>query len=255
MNLLSSATLARPATAVLGRLRHAVRAGRGRPRRHPFDLLHGVDTSGLMYADSLVTGHAHDCHNEGYYASAPSLFHGAVGCWQQTLSPLGPLPGEYHFIDLGCGKGRALMLATEYRFQSVKGIELNAKLVRIARGNLRRWIRRPQLCNRVSVERGDALTLTLPHGPVLLFVFNSFQAEVVRGLVEWLVVAARTRTAPIDLIYLHPDHDAMIARTPGIELLRYSEIAFSEEDAKADVFGVSSDLCSIYRLAGSRMDC
>ena len=68
-------------------------------------------------------------------------------------------------------------------------------------------------------------------------------------IAAWRRICAEPgKAAPIDLLYVHPDHDALVAQTPGIELLRCAEIPFSYEDFQADIFGVSSDVCSIYRL-------
>ena len=256
------------------RLRSLLRRPSHAPDAHPFDLRHGVDTSGLLYADKLPTGHAHDRYSEGYYATAPSLFHGLMAEWQGALAngraglPVaGPGVEDYAFVDLGCGKGRVVMMASEYPFRAVRGIELSAGLVRVARRNLRKWMRaKPRdgwaACRDVRVERGDVLGLELPDGPVVLFLFNAFGAEVLGPLMERLAAEARRRaeagsggtgrSGTIDLLYVHPDHDGLVAATPGIELLRCAEIAFSEEDAGADVFGVSSDVCSVYRMGLAR---
>jgi SAM-dependent methyltransferase len=227
--------------------------------RHPFDVLHRVDTSGLLYADKLASGHPHDQHNEGYYATAPSLFRGLMAQWQATLPQIGFSPRDYSFIDLGCGKGRALMLASEVPFRSVLGVELNRRLVKVAQRNLARWLHKRNracvACPNIAVRHADALSLglalPLPAGPVLLFLFNPFQAEVMSALLDRIAEASRTRSAPIDLLYVHPDHDALVARTPGIELLQSIEIPFNYEDTVADIFSVSYDLCSIYRLSGA----
>ncbi len=85
-------------------------------------------------------------------------------------------------------------------------------------------------------------------GAVVLFLFNSFGAEVLAGLLK--KVAGVERRAPVDLIYVHPDHDGLVAGTAGAELLKYAEVAFNEEDARADLFGVGSDMCSVWRLRG-----
>lgn len=244
------------------------------PPRHPFDFRYGTDTEGLLYADDLTTGHAHDCFNEGYYATAPSLFRGALECWRGTLS--GWKIEDYTFIDLGCGKGRVLLLASQSPFRFVRGIELHPRLARVARRNIRKWLKAKHMfaesiysccslfipvlcslipvpclsCRRITVESADVLRLKLPTEPVILFLFNSFGDEVLVPLMQQLAAEAGRRTAPIDLIYIHPDHDRLVAQTPGIELLRWTEIPFSEEDAAADVFGVSSDPVSVYRLVG-----
>jgi SAM-dependent methyltransferase len=222
------------------------------PAPHPFDLRHGVDTSGLLYADRLLSGHAHDQHSEGYYATAPSLFRGVLARWQETLPAAGLTIEDYTLLDLGCGKGRVLLIAAEFPFRAVLGVELHPGLARIARRNVRRWLRADRSCRNVTVLTGDALDVPLPDGPpdcpTVLFVFNAFSAEIVRALMRRLHAAAQHRTAPIDLLYIHPDQDSIVRNTPGVEVLADEDFSFSEEDAGADVFGVNVDRCAIYRL-------
>ena len=59
---------------------------------------------------------------------------------------------------------------------------------------------------------------------------------------------ARGRTHPIDLIYVHPEFDTLVRQVPGMRVVAEAKIPFSEEDAGADVFGVSLDRCSISRF-------
>lgn len=234
---------------------------------HPFDKRHGVDTSGLYYADELPTGHPHDTHSEGYYATAPSLFEGILQLWQTTL-PNTTNPGapslrsdiaqewectnssplsRYHFVDLGCGKGRVLLLASQHPFRSITGIELHPDLARTARANVARWLRCPRACNNITVLSGDVLSVPLPDGPLVLFLFNAFAAEVMRALVQRLRAEAQDR--PIHLLYLHPDQHAILRDTPGVRVRADADISFSEEDARADAFRVTTDRCTIYRIS------
>jgi SAM-dependent methyltransferase len=221
---------------------------RSTPLAHPFDRRHRVDTSGLHYADSLPSGHEHDRHSSGYYATAPSLFRGAISLWERTLIATGLSLSDYTVLDIGCGKGRVLMLASEYPFRKVMGVELNPKLARIAQKNLTKWMRLPRACRLLSIQNSDALTAPFPAGPVLLYLFNSFELEMVKSLLDRLRTIAATRSDPIDLLYVHPDYADLVCQTPHTELLAESEIAFSPEDAAADVFGVNFDSCSIYRI-------
>lgn len=217
---------------------------------HPFDQRHGVDTSGLLYPDRLPSGHPHDAHSEGYYATAPSVVSALIARWAETLPALGLSLEDYTLLDLGCGKGRVLMLASQFPFESVIGIELHPMLARIARRNLARWMRTPHPCRDVHIVHGDVLSTQLPNGPVVLFCFNSFGREIVRRLLERLVQLARTRTQPIDLLYVHPEHSLLVDQTPGMELLFEEDFPFDREDAEADVFEVDFDRCSAYRLRG-----
>jgi SAM-dependent methyltransferase len=220
-----------------------------REPRHPFDRTHRVDTGGLIYADRLSTGHEHDRHSAGYYATAPSLFRGSVELWRQTLSGTGYALEDYTLVDIGCGKGRVLMLATEYAFREVVGVELNPGLVKIARRNLRKWMRRKRAKPPVRIIEGDALTVPLPDGPVALFYFNSFEREMTEMWLARFGEIAANRPWPLDLIYVHPEFDALVRQVPRMRALAEADIPFSKEDAESDVFGVTSDRCAIYRLS------
>ena len=101
---------------------------------HPFDQMHGVDTSGLVPATHLVTGHANDEHITAYYGVAPSILRALIGHWRETVPPY-PIH-SYTFIDVGAGKGRGLLVASEYSFRKVAGIELNPEMAAIARQNV-----------------------------------------------------------------------------------------------------------------------
>src|SRR5215469_16065985 len=198
--------------------------------KHPFDRAHGVDTGGLIYADPEAEGHASGRHNAGYYATAPSLFHGAMALWRGTLPETGYAFRDYTLVDIGCGKGRVLMLATEYGFREIVGVELDPGLARVARKNFsrfgrRRWLGRPGPrigtwgTRGVRIVEGDALTVPLPDGPVALFYFNSFEREMTEMWLARLGEVAAHRPWPIDLIYVHPEFDSLVRRVSGLQVL------------------------------------
>jgi len=104
---------------------------------HPFDQMHGVDTSGLVPASKLVTGHPNDEHVTAYYGVAPSILRALIAHWRESVPPY-PI-SSYTFLDIGAGKGRGLLVASEYRFRKVVGIELNPALAAVARQNVAQW--------------------------------------------------------------------------------------------------------------------
>ena len=216
---------------------------RRRAPKHPFDRTHGVDTDGLIYAAP-----PHNQHNAGYYATAPSLFHGAIALWSATLTGTPQSLPHYTLIDIGCGKGRVLMLAAQYQFREVIGVELDPHLTRIARKNLRRWTARTPSFAPVRILETNALDSPLPDTPRVLFYFNSFERGMIETWLARLAELAPHRTAPLDLIYIHAEFDALVRQIPGIQLLASADIPFSSEDAAADAFAVSSDFCTVYRL-------
>ena len=130
--------------------------------RHPFDVAYGVKTSGLIAGRHLESGHQHDRHCTAYYGVAPSVFRSLLGRWRQR-EQLAPI-NEYTFVDLGAGMGRAVMLASEYSFREVIGVELHPTLLRMAKQNLTVWRRQGKGKAPMCMVQGDAVEFCFPPG-------------------------------------------------------------------------------------------
>ncbi|HXE08484.1 MAG TPA: hypothetical protein VN612_11340, partial [Acidobacteriaceae bacterium] len=103
------------------RMRTANEAAPQQPSLHPFDALHSVDTGGLITAPHLSVGHAHALEATAYCATPPSRFAALLDTWVQSL-PERPVH-EYTFIDVGCGKGRTILMAAALPFREILGVE------------------------------------------------------------------------------------------------------------------------------------
>ena len=55
--------------------------------------------------------------------------------WQQTLAETPHGIQDYTFLDIGSGKGRVLMLASDAPFRHIVGVELSPALTAIACGS------------------------------------------------------------------------------------------------------------------------
>ncbi len=235
---------------------------------HPFDQMHGVDTSGLVPARHLITGHANDEHVTAYYGVAPSILCSLIAQWRETVPPH-PI-SSYTFIDIGAGKGRGLLVASEYQFRSVIGIELNSSLAAIARANVAHWIRThaadptaPRLAP-IEVLEQDALDFDLPATPVLLFLFHPFEAPVLRQLLRNIETsfAARPKSRPepaLDLIYVNAECANVLDRNPAFTQLFLGNVKMTAEDHAADLAAIArqreygstgDEECAIYRYTG-----
>ncbi len=227
---------------------------------HPFDRQFGTDTGGLIPHDGLVTGHSNDAHITAYYAVAPSILDTLIDLWQQSA----PLYGidRYTFLDVGAGKGRAMLVASLHPFRDVQGIELNPQLAAIARNNLRLFAEHPQASPLApaTVFEGDALEAPLPSSPTVAFLFHPFEAPVLRRFVARAKQHFAERRCPFDILYVNAEHASVLDRDPAFIRLFNGLVPMSAGDHRADLaeiaeqteYGSTGDeFCTIYRLLGA----
>ena len=235
--------------------------------QHPFDAAHGVETSGLISAGNLTTGHPNDAHVTAYYGVAPSILRTLIQLWRDT-NPPHPIH-RYNFIDFGAGKGRAMLVASQLPFHQVIGIELNPTLADTAQHNIDHWMTlhsadptAPSIAP-TRLYQQDALTFDLPRAPTLAFLFHPFEAPVLKLLLRRIEARfARhpgSATPSFDLLYVNSECRGVLDSHPAFTRLFLGPVAMSPEDHAADLAAIAQqkeygstgdEECAIYRLAG-----
>jgi predicted RNA methylase len=157
-----------------------------------WDRRYGVDTSGQI---DLVDVDVVGPNRDGGYASVSTSPRSYA-----FLSTLFPAElKDFTFVDVGCGKGRVLMLAALQGFDTIIGIEFAPLICQIAEQNLARFFgRRPA---KWSVVNADATAIDLPSdAPLLIYCFNPFKAEMWERFVPVLLKARDASQRPMCLI-------------------------------------------------------
>src|SRR5882757_3979875 len=140
------------------------------------------------------------------------------------------------------------MLASDLPFRRVVGVELNAALVSVAQKNLIKWNASPHVCDDIEVLNADALEFAFPDSPVLLYVFNPFDAHLTQLLLDRIQAVSLTRSADIDIIYMTPEHADLFAAVPNLQLLNQGRAPLTTEETAVDAFQTQSLGYCIYRL-------
>jgi len=227
--------------------------------RHPFDLEFGVRTSGLVAGRNLKSGHRADRHNTAYFGVAPSVFREMIVRWRR-LKPAAPID-EFTFVDLGAGMGRALLLAAEFPFRSVVGVELNPTLARIGRRNMALWRKAGRARSPMRMLCGDAAEFELPPGPCVVFLFNPFGAPVLRRVLNAWTRNSAGREGQLDILYVNNEQERELQMHACLARLFAGEVRRSRADAIADhrilanqpdaEYAVTNaEDCSIHRWVG-----
>jgi SAM-dependent methyltransferase len=215
---------------------------------HPFDRKYGTDTGGYFGPEELVKGRANDALNHGYSAIAPSVFREACRRWRETLPKVSGRIEAYSFVDVGTGKGRPLLLASELPFRKVIGVELCEELARIAQNNTARWSRVAKPKAKIRVVLGDAAKFQWPRNPLLVYLYNPFACSLVAQIAESLAAAAASGSGLVDLLYVNPTCADILSKQGLFFHLWTVRIPMDAADEKADPYVTSSDLVSAYRL-------
>jgi hypothetical protein len=143
-------------------------------------------------------------HSE-YQPTAPEAFGEMLGELQQKIQEKPKLTlRDFTFIDLGSGKGRTLLMASDYPFRRIVGVELLRSLHQFAQENLRLYKSESQQCFALESICADATAFSLPDDPLVIFLFNPFPESGMRQVVANLELSLHTNPRPVFVLYHNP---------------------------------------------------
>lgn len=92
----------------------------------------------------------------------------------QAIDLLGIDLKDYVFVDIGAGKGKMLLLASEFSFSEIIGVEYAPGLHAIAVENINRLKSKTRTRAKIASINADALVWDLPNRPAVYFLYNPF---------------------------------------------------------------------------------
>jgi SAM-dependent methyltransferase len=175
-----------------------------------YDWDYRVTTSGAVQWRERLLGVFHSA----YQPTEPGLFHEMLTAFRNTANANFE---EFTFIDLGSGKGRTLLMASEYPFRRVLGIELLPALHRIAQENLAQYKSDSQKCFAVESICADASTFPLLEGPLLIYLFNPLLESPLRRVAKNLEVSYRKCPRAIYVLYHNPQLEWLFSESRAMQ--------------------------------------
>ncbi len=110
-----------------------------------------------------------------------------------------------HFLDIGCGKGRALCVAAHFGFNQLTGIDFSEKLCEAAIKNLDNTKLHLPTIN-FSIVTQDAATVKVPVDTDCIFLFNPFDEVIMKKVVENIIKSLEITPRLLNIIYTNPLH-------------------------------------------------
>jgi SAM-dependent methyltransferase len=151
-----------------------------------------------------------------YQATDPALF-----C--EMLSALTIDSREFTFIDIGSGKGRVLLMAADYPFRRIVGIELLPQLHRTAQENIAKYKSDSQQCLAIESICGDARNFAFPPEPAVVYLFDPLPEAGLVELLRNLERSLREHPRPVVLLYHNPRLEHLLASSQWLTKLAGTE--------------------------------
>jgi len=168
-----------------------------------YDWDHGVNTTSatVSWRDRLL-----GVFHSPYQPTEPALF-------REMLDALAMDFTQFTFIDLGSGKGRTLMMASDYPFRRILGVELLPELNRAACENLSSYTSPTQKCIVLESICADAREFEFPLEPAVLYLFNPLPEAGFVDVIRNLENSLRTHPRPFLVLYHNPLLEHVLLRS------------------------------------------
>lgn len=184
-----------------------------------FDVRHGVDTCACLELDHLtVKGE----NRERGYLYQPTR----VVLLRELFSALRPLiAADSVLVDFGSGKGRILLVAAEFGFREVRGVEFAHELCEIARRNIARFTARTKGPTEFKVCELDAAKYVVGADETVFILSNPFDQAILAKVLDNLVASLRQNPRHVLIVYFNAKWDQAIQERA--EFVRLQELDLS----------------------------
>ncbi len=189
---------------------HRIEKIRGRR----FDRKYGIDTQGVIDVSEMNIPRdaaSHSC----YYGPTPMTL------FADIVLNLSINDKEFVFLDYGSGKGRTLLLASNYRFQKIIGIELAPRINETACKNIDIY------CKQVGRDSSEIVSICanatdfpLPTENLVIYFYNPFDEVIMRQVLSNIEKSFVEAPRMMYIVYVNPIHRKLVEDSGSFELLK-----------------------------------
>jgi len=111
---------------------------------------------------------------------------------------------ESVFIDFGSGKGRVLIMAAEFNFKRVFGIEFAEEFYE---ESLKNTGKAKLNTDKLEIIHTDAVNFQIPDDTNVMFFFNPFDEEIMEGVLKNIDESKSKNSRDIYLVYTSPIYE------------------------------------------------
>ena len=166
----------------------------------------GVKTAGIVWRQDLDTDSSNKQYANSYKPTGAIPFKAMLSYLPENLE-------RFTFLDFGCGRGRTLLLASAHPFKRILGVEFSVTLHAEAEENIAYYRRQNNTQIKAQVILADATTFPIPSEPLVIYLYDPFDATVMKRVLDNIVASYRSYPRLIYLLYYAPVYTGLILDT------------------------------------------
>jgi SAM-dependent methyltransferase len=174
---------------------------------------YGINTTGADELQNLAKSGVDISHATMYM---PVSYHLLENVFKQL-----PLTNRNHFLDVGCGKGRALCVAVYNEFKKVSGIDFSVSFCTDAINNLKITQNRT-FAFQQNVIHTNVLAYQIPDDVDCIFLFNPFDEQLMQHLITEINKSLQKNSRLLHIIYANPLYVQLFTNA-GFQQIFYSK--------------------------------
>jgi len=181
-----------------------------------FDIKYGTDTRGWVGLEELNFSSENKSRGTQYQPTGVTLLRYAFDSIQPSH--------ESVFIDLGCGKGRVLLLAYLRGFKRVVGVEFSPQLCQTAKENIEIFGKKLGRKVDIEIHQSDVTDYPWQDDEDVIFMFNPFDPIVLDKVLSDIQSSFIRRPRRGWIVYVNPRHQGLFDSARGFELVRETKV-------------------------------
>ena len=136
-------------------------------------------------------------------------------------------PHNKTFLDIGSGKGRPMIVAAEYGFEQITGIDFSKELCKDAEININLYSKKNPAAS-FTIINNEAYYYDIPADITTIFLFNPFDEFIMSGVVVNIIKSQRKNPRTIRVIYVNPQYKNLFLERGFIEIYHIKKLKYLE---------------------------
>jgi len=161
-----------------------------------FDIKYSLDTSSFKFMHELEIESENKEYGIVYMPTDYQIF-------RNVFKKLNCNFEKFTFVDFGCGKGKVLLLASDYGFKKLKGIEFSKELCDICTHNINKFQKRKKELN-IQVIFNDCAEYNIDPEDNFFYFYNPFESVVFKRVLDNIDQSILKYKRKVFIVYIKP---------------------------------------------------